>query len=327
MKNTWIVPLLATSFWGVSCQENGTSEDFQEKEHSVFITAKIGKPVLEARYVQSTEKASANFSPNDCIGVFMDGTLAGFTMNSSAWVTSSEDFFWPDREEEHMFHAFYPYTDATADATTELVPMPSLKGQDGTWENLSQFDFLVATKTLAYQDDAGKVAFSGENAFKHVSSLLKINLKAEGDLANATITKITLQGENLVTSTSYSFTTGNVTTDRKEESALTIEPGLQMDDADAPFYFIVNGEKEAADETSSAVRPIDLSIEYTCNGKNYIANREEFANSLLFGHLHSYDIIIKGGNVIITGGEISGWATGETETIIINGEEVPSTNE
>ena len=49
---------------------------------------------------------------------------------------------------------------------------------------------------------------------------------------------------------------------------------------------------------------------------------------LLSGCIHKYNIVVKDGNVIITGGSISGWTPGnEEEDIVINGEEInPQTN-
>ena len=44
--------------------------------------------------------------------------------------------------------------------------------------------------------------------------------------------------------------------------------------------------------------------------------------------VYKYNIVVKDGNVIITGGSISGWTPGnEEEDIVINGEEInPQTN-
>ena len=52
---------------------------------------------------------------------------------------------------ESTFSAFYPYNDATTDRTK--VCLPSLKGQDGSWENIQKYDFMVAEVTQAYGED------------------------------------------------------------------------------------------------------------------------------------------------------------------------------
>lgn len=83
--------------------------------------------------------------------------------------------------------------------------MPSLDSQNGTWENIDQYDFLVASRKLSYDTDLGNVAFSGDYSFKHVLSLLKINIKGEGDMAQAVIDKIRLEGNGLMTQGYYSL--------------------------------------------------------------------------------------------------------------------------
>ena len=57
------------------------------------------------------------------------------------------------------------------------------------------------------RQDLGNVAFSGDYSFKHVLSLLKINIKGEGDMAQAVIDKIRLEGYGLTTQGYYSFET------------------------------------------------------------------------------------------------------------------------
>ena len=71
--------------------------------------------------------------------------------------------------------------------------MPSLDSQNGTWENIDQYDFLVASRKLSYDTDLGNVAFSGDYSFKHVLSLLKINIKGEGDMHRPLLTKSDLK--------------------------------------------------------------------------------------------------------------------------------------
>lgn len=89
--------------------------------------------------------------------------------------------------------------------------MPSLDSQNGTWENIDQYDFLVTSRKLSYDTDLGNVAFSGDYSFKHVLSLLKINIKGEGDMAQAVIDKIRLEGNGLMTQGYYSFETNSIT--------------------------------------------------------------------------------------------------------------------
>lgn len=96
------------------------------------------------------------------------------------------------------------------------------------------------------------------------------------------------------------------------------------------FYFILNGGENDGNIDPKAVKnhSVNLTIEYTRNNKYYITRRDDLSPGLLSGCIHKYNIVVKDGNVIITGGSISGWTPGnEEEDIVINGEEInPQTN-
>lgn len=328
MKKALYTSLLAVIFFS-ACQGSEESEQLQENEYTVSIMARIGKTASEARYQQGNEKDVAQFIKNDDIGVFMDnGDVVCWVFDETAWSTS-KSVFWEDKESEHIFCAYYPYTNSEA-PNKERIKMPSLNNQNGSWVNIAQYDFLVASKTLSYQNDNGNVAFVDDSSFKHVSSLLKINIKGEGDMAKAVIDKITLKGNDLMTQTYYSFVTNNITIDGTPKETFSITPEHSMDSQDISYYFILNGTKTAENIDSKVVtgNSINLIIEYTSNSKKYIAQREGLSSGLLSGRIYEYNILVKDRNVIITGGNISGWTPGnEIEDIIINGEETTSINE
>lgn len=324
MRNALYASLLAMLFFS-ACQDSGESEQLQEKGYTVSILARIGKPSPKARYEQIEEKAAAEFAKGDDIGVFIDSDDAVcWKFDGTAWSTSNS-IFWKDTDKPHIFCAYYPFSTSEAE-NKERIKMPSLETQNGSWENIAQYDFLVASKSITYNESHGNVAFTGDHSFKHVSSLLKINLKAEGDMAKAIINKVTLKGNDLMNQTYYSFATGNITIDNiNPKESFTITPNHSMDSQDVSFYFILNGTKADENNDAKAVtgNPISLTIEYTSNNKNYTAQREGLSPGLLSGCIHEYNILVKGGSVIITGGSISGWTPGnEVEDIIINGEEM-----
>ena len=103
-----------------------------------------------------------------------------------------------------------------------------------------------------------------------------------------------------------------------------------MNNQDVSFYFILNGDENDGNINSKAVKnhSVNLTIEYIRNNKYYITRRDGLSLGLLSGCIHKYNIVVKDGNVIITGGSISGWTPGnEEEDIVINGEEInPQTN-
>lgn len=326
MKKALYISLLTLIFFS-GCQKNEESEQLQEKEYTVSILARIGKSVSEPRYDQKNEEVSATFAKNDDIGVFMDGSEAvRWIFDTTSWTTESS-IYWEDRDKAHAFCAYYPYSEA---ASKENIKMPFLDEQDGSWANIARYDFLVASRNLSYNEDHGNVAFTGNYSFKHVSSLLKIKIKAEGDMAKALIDKIELEGNGLVAQGYYSFKTNSVTISGFPKETFNITPAHLMNSQDVSFYFILNGTETDENNVSKAAtdNPINLTIEYTLNNRKYIAKREGLSSGLLSGRIHEYNILVKGGNVIITGGSISGWTPGnEVEDIIINGEETTSTNE
>ena len=105
---------------------------------------------------------------------------------------------------------------------------------------------------------------------------------------------------------------------------------ITMNNQDVSFYFILNGGENDGNIDPKAVKnhSVNLTIEYTRNNKYYITRRDDLSPGLLSGCIHKYNIVVKDGNVIITGGSISGWTPGnEEEDIVINGEEInPQTN-
>lgn len=235
MKKALYVSLLAITFFS-SCHESGESEQVQTREYTVSIVARIGKSLPDARYQQTNENVSAEFKDKDDIGIFMDNSDAVcWTFDGTAWAASNS-IFWEDKEGTHTFCAYYPYSKSDAKDKKRIM-MPALDSQDGSWGNIAEYDFLVASKALSYNEDHGNVAFSGEHSFKHVSSLLKINIKGEGEMAKAVIDEITLKSSDLITQTYYSFETNNVTMDETTpKESLSIVPKHSMNSQDAAFY-------------------------------------------------------------------------------------------
>ena len=209
MKRSLYVSLLTIMYFS-ACQGSEELEQSQEKEYTVSIMARIGKTVSGARYLQDNENAIASFSKADDIGVFMDNDSAvRWIFDGTSW-TTEKSVFWKDKNQEHTFYAYYPHSGSKAESK-ENIKMPSLDSQNGTWENIDQYDFLVASRKLSYDTDLGNVAFSGDYSFKHILSLLKISIKGEGDMAQAVIDKIRLEGNELMTQGHYSFETNRIT--------------------------------------------------------------------------------------------------------------------
>lgn len=295
-----------------ACQQEG-NEISEASDLRMSIVASIkGQNALDSRYV-GTDPSSVVFEETDKIGVFVDNeTAVEWTYGESGWHAAG-NVFWPDKTEEHTFRAFYPYADATSIAT---VPMPSLLSQTGTIESISACDFMVASVTQSYGDD-GVVNFQEENAFAHVSSLLQLTFKGDGDLSTSVLKKISVEGKDVVAPATYSFTTKEVTLTPDESSDL-LEVALnhEMGGQDAVFYFILNEKLD----TSSAVT---LTVEYETDGTAYVAQMTNFASNVFTGGMRQrYILSIKDRSLIITGSSISAWDEGGSlEDIIVKGEE------
>lgn len=297
-----------------NCQQSEI-EKSGSNDLSMSLVANIGNfsEALGSRYVGDSPN-SVEFGVSDNIGVFMDDEEAlKWTYGTSGW-TSESLVFWPDKTEMHLFRAFYPYAVAVS---ADNVPMPDLRGQDGTLSGLSGCDFLVASTTQNYGTD-GTVSFQGEGkSFRHVSSLLKLTIKGDDDLKSSMLTSIAVNGTNIMAPSTYSFTNNAVTLSPDSQSdVLEILPLYEMENQDATFYFIVNEKKDA----SSVVT---LTIEYTTDGKEYVAQMENFAGNVFGGGLQqSYTLTVKDKTLLITGSEILPWGEGETlDDIVINGVE------
>lgn len=297
-----------------SCQECELT-NFPSDGLTMSVVASISpiSNVTQSRYAGS-EPNLVEFAENDQIGIFVDGDEPlEWTYGVSGW-SADGVVYWPDKTDEHLFQAFYPYVDG---ATVDNVPMPGLKSQDGTMASLSICDFLKATTTQSYGTD-GVVEFKddGKN-FVHVSSLLKLTIKGDEDLQTSTLDKISVLGKDIVAPSAYSFVGDEVTLFPDESSDL-LEMALnhEMNGTDATFYFILNAK-------SDATNPVSLTLEYTTGGKSYVASMSNFAGNVFVGGMQqSYTISVKDSYLIVSGGDISPWGTGETmDDIIINGQE------
>lgn len=299
----------------VACQQ-AEVENLKADDLRMSIVASINgqNENPDSRYA-GEDPDNVEFTADDAIGLFVDNNPAvEWVYDGEDWSSGENVVYWPDKTKSHTFRAFYPYAETDSYAS---VPMPSLLNQTGTIESISACDFLVATKSQTYTD-GGTVEFKGtESSFKHVSTLLQLTFVEGSELTGAVLNKIKIEGSNIVTSSSYSFDTKSVTLNSNTTSDVLMVEGLSHKMSDGGnFYFIVNEKKDA----NSSVK---LTVEYTANGKNYVAQKSGFANNLFAGGMcQKYTITIQNSSLIISGNVISSWGTGESlDNVEINGEE------
>ena len=298
----------------VACQQTEV-EILEAEELPLSISASINsQSEKKSRYV-GDEPSVVEFDNDDAIGLFMDG---GFPLewnyDGSEW-SSGDDVivYWPDKTESHTFSAFYPYL---SNASFDAVPMPSLKEQVGrTVDDISHCDFLVAEVSQSYEEGS-VVEFTNDHAFQHVSTLLKLTFKGGGDLAASVLTSVTIEGEGIVSPSTYSFEDSKVTLLSDDESDVLTVVGEYPMSSDQVFYLVVN---EKLDEEAN----VRISVRYKTGETTYLAQKDGFAgNVFVGGYCQSYTMTIKDSSLTLTGSQISAWGTGESlDDIIINGEE------
>lgn len=290
----------------LSCQEQ-FEEDSEKQEGQqlpMYVVAQIGAIHDESTPRYSGEVGSAIFAEGDKIGMFVDDNPVMEWTYSVQWTSSKA--YWDDLVSESTFSAFYPYNDASTDKTK--VCMPSLNGQDGSWENIQKYDFMVAEVTQAYGAD-GTVAFTGNHAFRHVSCLVQFDIKAAGTLSNAVLNNLSLEGSNIISSATYSFETEKVTLTQEGDSDLlsvSLNNHSMADGNGVVSYYLILNQKTSA-------TPVSLTLDYSVAGKSYKASIASFANNNEFGEgtHQKYNLAVNGKEIQITGGEIYNWISGE----------------
>ena len=339
MKKNLLAALCCMLMIGLfGCQqaeEIGTSDE----KLRMSIEASIGKDGTVAGRTALGSDGIVSFVNDDAIGLFMDeGSLVKWTYDNGKWGQDGAPIYWEDRG-SHNFYAFYPYD---AKATLNTVPMPNLAEQTGDIEKLGMYDFLVATKKEAYTTNNGTVSFTDDNAFEHVLALIAVTLKGEGDLLSTEereviLNKISIRGTNIVKRYAYSFENSKAVSildedengdenEGEEGSVLEVvwENDFKLISEDVTFYFVVNAG-------TVDLKDVDLSIEYSSGDKEYVATLEGMEDkdqseitTFISGNQYSYALKVTGGQIVISGDEITKWNEGiKLDDIIINGVEQP----
>ena len=284
------------------------------EELLMSIEASIGD-AARSRYAGDTPN-DVNFTDGDKIGLSVNnGTFYEWKCNqNNSWKrTDDKVVYWNDKTNNHTFKAFYPFGDITQEGAIE---MPELTGQDGTMTSVAARDFLIAQKEESYAAESGVVSLT----FKHVSSLITIKLKGEGDLVGATIDQITITGNNILSSSTYKFgETVPVTVADDQLNTMTLEPNYTITaGTNKLFYFIFNSG-------TANLSDVNLTIAYTSGGKDYTATLNGLGgeeSKFISGEQHIFSLKIADGVLSISGNEIEDWnGTEDVEDIVINGVE------
>ena len=301
------------------CQQAGEIEELGN-ELPMSVEASIVKTMGSRYAVIDEDPNQLSFANGNAIGMAVEGEeFVEWTLNGSTWTPTGDCVYWPDKNTAYKFNAFYPFADVTDEGG---IKMPSLSGQDGTMATIATKDFLAITKSESYVTNNGVVSFTEDYSFKHVSALVKITLKGEGDLLNTTINNITLKGDDIISTSTYKFLeTGNpigkVTVAQGTGDEISITPSnCTITTEGKVFYFVVNAGTATLDNVS-------LTIKYTSGENNYTATLAQLGASdkeFVSGVMHKYGLKVADGILSISGNTISGWGNGQDMgDIVING--------
>lgn len=304
-----------------ACQQlNETvfNESEEQDEKKVSIVAAIGKQNQSRTVMDSQDNTVFSFCEDDEIGVFTDDDATG----TYKWKLSSiEGRFkwqpetsmqWPadNADQQVTFFAYSPYT---GEMSGNEVQMPSLLGQTGEAENLSKYDFLVARCTNNYKTSGGEISFTGDNAFKHASSLIAFKVKNDPNMSGATIQKILFKGRGIATQTKYMFNNTEEfviealpTVDIINEMELTVNQTVA--EGGAVFYAIINPM------TSS----LGLILSYTRDGILYETKEVGLGSDFTSNNMYKYSLSVNKGEVIITGADIDPWESNEMGDVTLD---------
>lgn len=311
MKKIFIAAVCCMAMLAGCQQAEGIMNPSEELIMS--IEASIGD-AARSRYAGDTPN-DVNFTNGDKIGLSVNGgTFYEWEYQNASWKRADGNIaYWDNKTNKHTFKAFYPFGKITSEGAIE---MPELTGQDGTMISVAARDFLIAQKDESYATASGVVSLT----FNHVSSLITIKLKGEGDLVGATINQITITGNNILTSSTYKFgETAPVTVAGEQLNTMTLEPNCTITaGTDKLFYFIFNSG-------TANLSDVNLTIAYTSGGKDYTATLNGLGKNdetFISGEQHIFSLKIADGVLSISGNEIKDWiGTEDVEDIIINGVE------
>lgn len=311
MKKIFIAAVCCMAMLAGCQQAEGIMNPSEELIMS--IEASIGD-AARSRYAGDTPN-DVNFTNGDKIGLSVNGgTFYEWEYQNASWKRADGNIaYWDNKTNKHTFKAFYPFGKITSEGAIE---MPELTGQDGTMTSVAARDFLIAQKDESYATASGVVSLT----FNHVSSLITIKLKGEGDLVGATINQITITGNNILASSTYKFgETAPVTVAGDQLNTMTLEPNCTITaGTNKLFYFIFNSG-------TANLSDVNLTIAYTSGGKDYTATLNGLGgddSKFISGEQHIFSLKIADGVLSISGNEIADWnVTENVEDIIINGVE------
>lgn len=252
---------------------------------------------------------SVVFAENDVTGMFMqnvDNPVA-WTYRNGGWETEITPK-WENRTDDFEFLAYYP-CGQTEGVIRTAVPMPDLSVQTGDMADIGKKDFLVGRCVTSYSDNNGTVSFSGENPFKHVYSLLHLNIVSDDMSQSFSMKECTFSGEGIVTPCVYSF---DRSSEGMKKSAGEEVSELHIDDLSSlsAITVLIN---PVALET-----PVRFTLRYTFGDKNYEASAD-LGKVFAAGSFSKVTLRVVDGKLVMTGNTVTDWDIETLDDIVLNG--------
>ena len=253
------------------------------------------------------------FSTNDKVGMFIQNqeNPVLWTYDGTSW-NPEKTIVWENRADDFDFQAYYP-CEETAQVTRTSVPMPDLSVQTGKLGDIGSKDFLVGKCTTSYSDYNGVVSFSGTNAFKHVYSLLHINIVNDEAEQSFKMVGCSFLGEGIVTPHVYSFDSaseGMKKSGEDEKSILEIADLSSL--TESAITVLLN--------PVSLEIPLSFTLNYTNGGEGYEYEASvDIGKEFLAGSFSKITLRLVDGKLTMMGNEVEDWNVITLDEIVITG--------
>lgn len=234
-----------------------------------------------------------------------------WTYDGASW-NPEKTIVWENRADDFDFQAYYP-CEETAQVTRTSVPMPDLSVQTGDIDDIGTKDFLVGKCTTSYSDYNGVVSFSGTNAFKHVYSLLHINIVNEETAQSFSMNECSFSGEGIVTPHVYSFDSaseGMKKSGEDEKSILKIADLSSL--SESAITVLLN--------PVTLTTPLSFTLNYTNGGEGYEYEASvDIGKEFPAGSFSKITLKFVDGKLTMTGNEVEDWNVITLDEIVITG--------
>lgn len=304
--------LLGFSIFLAACSNETLSLN---EDLSVKLFVEVGSNQNQQQKSRTVTDADGHvtFSTNDKVGMFIQNqeNPVLWTYDGASW-NPEKTIVWENRADDFDFQAYYP-CEETAQVTRTSVPMPDLSVQIGKLGDIGSKDFLVGKCTTSYSDYNGVVSFSGTNAFKHVYSLLHINIVNDEAEQSFKMVGCSFLGEGIVTPHVYSFDSaseGMKKSGEDEKSILEIADLSSL--TESAITVLLN--------PVSLEIPLSFTLNYTNGGEGYEYEASvDIGKEFLAGSFSKITLRLVDGKLTMTGNEVEDWNVITLDEIVITG--------